>query len=292
MPVIELRGVQLVRGDDDDPRPTSTGAFDPGERWVVLGPNGGGKTSLLRIASMWLHPSRGDVTVLGERLGRTDVRTLRTRIGFAAARSSTSFGRAHRGGDRHVRAPTRRSSRGGTPTPRRIGSGRGRCSTRVGAGARRDARARGAVVGRATARAARARLQRRPGRGAARRAHRRPRSRRAGGPRRTARCPRGRAGVAAGRARDPPRRRDPPGFTPPCCSPTAAPRAAGPIDDVVDARHLSALFGLLLGSSAATAAGSRGHPPRRVEEGEEAWARALDLLGEEALEHRAEEPAP
>jgi iron complex transport system ATP-binding protein len=55
------------------------------ERWVVLGPNGSGKSTLLRIAALQLHPSRGEVDVLGERLGRTDVRALRRRIGYAAA---------------------------------------------------------------------------------------------------------------------------------------------------------------------------------------------------------------
>ena len=55
-----------------------------GERWVVLGPNGCGKTTLLRIASLYLHPSSGTVRVLGEELGRCDVRTLRTRIGVAS----------------------------------------------------------------------------------------------------------------------------------------------------------------------------------------------------------------
>jgi iron complex transport system ATP-binding protein len=55
-----------------------------GERWVVLGPNGAGKTTLLRVASLYLHPSSGSVSVLGERLGRTDVRTLRERIAFSS----------------------------------------------------------------------------------------------------------------------------------------------------------------------------------------------------------------
>ena len=55
-----------------------------GERWVVLGPNGSGKTTLLRVASLYLHPSAGDVHVLGQRLGRTDVRKLRARIGVAS----------------------------------------------------------------------------------------------------------------------------------------------------------------------------------------------------------------
>jgi iron complex transport system ATP-binding protein len=57
----------------------------PGQRWIVLGANGSGKSTLTRIAALALHPSRGTVDVLGERLGRTDVRALRRRIGWAAA---------------------------------------------------------------------------------------------------------------------------------------------------------------------------------------------------------------
>jgi iron complex transport system ATP-binding protein len=55
------------------------------EKWVVLGPNGAGKTTLLRLAATELHPTRGTVYVLGERLGRADVFELRPRIGFSSA---------------------------------------------------------------------------------------------------------------------------------------------------------------------------------------------------------------
>jgi iron complex transport system ATP-binding protein len=55
------------------------------EKWVVLGPNGAGKTTLLRLAASELHPTRGTVHLLGERLGSTDVFELRPRIGFSSA---------------------------------------------------------------------------------------------------------------------------------------------------------------------------------------------------------------
>lgn len=55
------------------------------ERWVVLGPNGAGKTTILRLASAMLHPSAGAVSILGDRLGRTNVFEMRPRIGLASS---------------------------------------------------------------------------------------------------------------------------------------------------------------------------------------------------------------
>jgi iron complex transport system ATP-binding protein len=55
------------------------------ERWVVIGPNGCGKTTLLRVAGMALHPSTGEVTVLGATLGSVDVRSHRRQIGVVSA---------------------------------------------------------------------------------------------------------------------------------------------------------------------------------------------------------------
>jgi iron complex transport system ATP-binding protein len=57
----------------------------PSDRWVVIGANGSGKTSLLRLAGAQVRPSMGTVDVLGKRLGRTDMRELRHRIGVASA---------------------------------------------------------------------------------------------------------------------------------------------------------------------------------------------------------------
>lgn len=55
------------------------------ERWVILGPNGAGKTSLMRMAAAETHPSSGSAFLLGEPVGRTEVRELTTRIGVTSA---------------------------------------------------------------------------------------------------------------------------------------------------------------------------------------------------------------
>ncbi len=55
-----------------------------GEHTVVMGPNGAGKTTLMLLISAFRHPTSGTVDILGERLGRTDVRQLRRRIGLVS----------------------------------------------------------------------------------------------------------------------------------------------------------------------------------------------------------------
>ena len=60
-------------------------SVDSTERWVILGPNGAGKTTLLTLLASLLHPSTGQLTVLGEKVGKTDVFELRPRVGFASS---------------------------------------------------------------------------------------------------------------------------------------------------------------------------------------------------------------
>ena len=54
------------------------------ERWAIIGANGSGKTTMLSVIGMRLLPTRGSVTVLGERAGRTDTRTMRARVAFVS----------------------------------------------------------------------------------------------------------------------------------------------------------------------------------------------------------------
>ncbi|SIR80547.1 ABC transporter ATP-binding protein [Williamsia sterculiae] len=84
-PVLAATGVDVVRGGryllrDVDFRVTA------GEHWALLGPNGAGKSTLLTILGAFGHPTHGTVEVLGSRLGRVDMRELRTHIGHVDPR--------------------------------------------------------------------------------------------------------------------------------------------------------------------------------------------------------------
>ena len=89
-PALELRNVSLHR-DATTILDDVTWTAMPGEHWIILGANGSGKTSLVRIAALYLHPSAGDVVVTGERLGTTDVRTLRRRVAYMSAAFATEI---------------------------------------------------------------------------------------------------------------------------------------------------------------------------------------------------------
>jgi iron complex transport system ATP-binding protein len=82
-PVVVLEGVDVAI----DGVPVLHGidwTICSGERWVIVGPNGSGKTTLLRLLSSWLRPWSGRAVVLGETLGRTDMRALRQHIGYTS----------------------------------------------------------------------------------------------------------------------------------------------------------------------------------------------------------------
>ncbi|QUH05980.1 ATP-binding cassette domain-containing protein [Saccharopolyspora erythraea] len=57
-----------------------------GEHWALLGANGAGKSTLVGLLGAVTHPTRGSVEVLGHRLGRVDMRELRSHVGHVNPR--------------------------------------------------------------------------------------------------------------------------------------------------------------------------------------------------------------
>jgi iron complex transport system ATP-binding protein len=56
-----------------------------GQHWALLGANGAGKTTAMRLIGALMHPTAGTVDVLGHRLGRVDMRELRAHIGLVSS---------------------------------------------------------------------------------------------------------------------------------------------------------------------------------------------------------------
>jgi ABC-type molybdenum transport system, ATPase component/photorepair protein PhrA len=82
--VIELQNVSVIRSGKLILESLGFQA-QSSERWVILGANGAGKTTMLRVCAAQIQPSSGSATLLGKRLGETNVFELRTRIGFASS---------------------------------------------------------------------------------------------------------------------------------------------------------------------------------------------------------------
>ncbi len=81
--VLHLSRVSIQRGHNlllDD----VSWHVQEGERWIVMGPNGAGKSTLINVAAARLHPTSGNVGILGEVLGAVDVFDLRPSIGLSS----------------------------------------------------------------------------------------------------------------------------------------------------------------------------------------------------------------
>ena len=102
--ILDLRSVGVVR-DGTTILSGVDWTVKSGEHWIILGPNGGGKSTLMGVAGLQLHPTHGEVTVLGHRLGKTDIRPLRRRrVGLSGSGMvESSAAPAHRRRDREVR---------------------------------------------------------------------------------------------------------------------------------------------------------------------------------------------
>lgn len=82
--LIDFDDVSFIRGGRNLVGPL-TWKVELDERWVVLGPNGAGKTTLMRLAGAEEFPSSGIAHIMGEQLGKTDMRDLRTMIGMSSS---------------------------------------------------------------------------------------------------------------------------------------------------------------------------------------------------------------
>src|SRR4029453_10263038 len=95
--VVDLAGVSIVRNGSTLINDINW-EVDESDRWVVIGPNAAGKTTLLQVISAQIHPSSGVAGLLGEVLGTVDVFDLRPRIGLTSAALAERIprgGRAH-----------------------------------------------------------------------------------------------------------------------------------------------------------------------------------------------------
>ena len=82
--LIELRDLQVNRGRTALLRGLSW-RVQRGEHWVILGPNGCGKTTLLKALTGYLSPGGGDISLLGQRYGECDWRELRFELGMVTS---------------------------------------------------------------------------------------------------------------------------------------------------------------------------------------------------------------
>ncbi len=83
-PILEVQALRILRNGTPILRDVSW-RVDPGQNWVVLGPNGCGKTSLLAALTGYLMPTAGEIDLLGHRFGQADWRELRMRIGIVSS---------------------------------------------------------------------------------------------------------------------------------------------------------------------------------------------------------------
>lgn len=82
--LIDFRGVTFTRDNRNLVGPVDW-QVELDERWVIIGPNGAGKTTLIRMAAAEEFPSAGHARIMGEVVGKTDMRDLRGMIGVSSS---------------------------------------------------------------------------------------------------------------------------------------------------------------------------------------------------------------
>lgn len=80
-PIISLENISYRRGENTLLNHISWQVL-PKENWALLGPNGCGKTTLMKMIAGWIFPSEGKVSVLGHQFGESNLTELRSHIGW------------------------------------------------------------------------------------------------------------------------------------------------------------------------------------------------------------------
>jgi iron complex transport system ATP-binding protein len=83
-PVLDVSHLRIERGSSVILHDVSW-RVERGQHWAILGPNGCGKTSLLKALTAYMTPTRGTIDLLGHRFGKSDWRDLRTHIGLVTS---------------------------------------------------------------------------------------------------------------------------------------------------------------------------------------------------------------
>lgn len=81
---MQLDGLRVLR-DDVAVLDGIDWRIERGQHWVVLGPNGCGKTSMLKVLLGYLTPSAGRIRLLGREYGKHDWREVRPLIGMVSS---------------------------------------------------------------------------------------------------------------------------------------------------------------------------------------------------------------
>ena len=79
--MIKLQDVSIIRSG----RPTLNNvSFEVkvGEHWALIGPNGAGKSTLMSLCATTTIPTKGEVFVLGHKVGTIELSVLREHIGY------------------------------------------------------------------------------------------------------------------------------------------------------------------------------------------------------------------
>lgn len=83
-PILEVTDLRVERGRTTILRGINWRVC-PGEHWAMLGPNGCGKTTLLKSLLGYLSPTAGEMFLLGSQYGGADWREVRLKLGIVTS---------------------------------------------------------------------------------------------------------------------------------------------------------------------------------------------------------------